>query len=114
MSNDKTPHDRHANPAQQLIKRQEKFDPPLKVPEHGRSCALCKYMQKQRVDRISIATIMVCLRFPPHISITLTQTPRGPGQANATAFPHVNPSLWCWEFVAREEPESIGPGIAEG
>ncbi len=73
---------------------------PLDIPQknHFIKCAQCKFYERQPDGR------GLCYRYPPQTSSwsVMTQTPQGgvvPQVMTNSAYPIVQPTQWCGEFI---------------
>ncbi|MGH9780179.1 MAG: hypothetical protein ACRD33_00035 [Candidatus Acidiferrales bacterium] len=84
---------------ERLHRVQERLRKAKESPQEAVSCGRCAFMEMQRTGPVELSHVMVCKRFPPHITISPVQQRSGQmGVANLTGFPHVNAGMWCYEF----------------
>jgi hypothetical protein len=90
--------------------------PDSEAPD-GRSCASCIYMNFMRPPG-SVHRIMVCRRYPPNITVSVTselmppsiQYPQGGMMKkveNYTSAPHVNAGMWCYEWIPDPKADGV-------
>lgn len=74
---------------------------PTKQP---RACQKCKFAELQAMPG-QIQRILVCMRFPPTMSMFLGPGPGGQGVAlqGQTNHPVVSPTQWCHEFAEKDD-----------